>query len=156
MGKKLTRLPHKNVYARLKSSAIHGVGVFAIRPIPKGSYIFANDDEELLWISARELRGLDAEQRRLYDDFCIIRGDLYGCPRDFNKLTPSWYFNESDSPNVACDENFRFFARRHIRKGEELTFDYDTYSDRPHSEKRRKPNGQLAVPSSQSRKKIKR
>lgn len=110
--------------------------MFAIRSIPKGTYIFPDDDEELVWIDKRELRQLSPEQRKLYEDFCIIKGDLYGCPRSFNKLTVAWYFNESATPNMASDSTYRFFATRNIKKGEELTVDYDTYSDRPESGER--------------------
>jgi len=127
------KMPHHGVYARLQPSRIHGVGVFAITDIPKGAYIFADDDEELVWIHKRMLANLSAEERRLYDDFCIIRGDLYGCPQSFNKLTPAWYFNESSAPNVAADQAYRFYALRRIKNGEELTVDYASYSDRPES-----------------------
>ncbi len=125
------KLPHTGVYARLKPSPIHGVGVFAIRNIPKGTYIFPDDDEELIWIDKRILGRLSSEQRKLYEDFCIIKGDLYGCPRSFNNMTPAWYLNESATPNIASDNAYRFFAMRDIKKGEELTVDYDTYSDQP-------------------------
>jgi SET domain-containing protein len=125
------KLPHHGVYARLRPSQIHGVGVFAIKDIPKGTYIFPDDDEELLWIHKRRLENLSPEERELYDDFSIIRGDLYGCPRSFNKLTPAWYFNESSTPNVAADKDYRFYSLRDLKKGEELTVDYASYSDRP-------------------------
>ena len=128
------KMPHHGVYARLRPSRIHGVGVFAIREIPKGTYIFPEDNEELVWINRSTFRNLEPEERRLYDDFCIIRGDLYGCPRSFNKLTPVWYFNESSTPNVAADEAYRFYALRDIKKDEELTADYASYSDRPERE----------------------
>lgn len=39
-------LPHHNVYTRLEYSLIHGVGVFAIRPIPAGTMIFEGDEAE--------------------------------------------------------------------------------------------------------------
>jgi SET domain-containing protein len=125
------RFPHEGVYARLGASPIHGVGVFAIKDIPKGTYIFPDDDDELIWIDIRTLEKLSQDERKLYDDFCIIHGNLYGCPRSFNKLTPAWYFNESREPNVAVDKEYRFFARRRIKRGEELTVNYDSYSDRP-------------------------
>jgi len=135
MKKISVEMPHHDVFARLKRSDIDGVGVFAIRAIPKGTYIFPGDDEDVVWIPKHRLAGLSAEERKLYDDFCIIRGELYGCPRSFNKLTPPWYLNESTAPNVATDRNFRFFAKRRIKKGEELTVDYDTYSDRPENDR---------------------
>lgn len=125
------KLPHESVYARLASSKLHGVGVFAIRDIPQGTFIFPDDDDEIVWIDKKKLSGLDPNVRQLYDDFCIIKGDLYGCPTSFNRLTPAWYFNDSRTPNVAADADYRFFALKRIRKGEELTVDYDRYSDRP-------------------------
>jgi len=125
------KLPHTDVHARLQPSPIHGIGVFAIRRIPKGTYIFPDDDEELLWIDKHMLGRLGSEERKLYEDFCIIKDDLYGCPRSFNNLTPAWYLNESATPNIACDNAYRFFAVRDIEKGEELTVDYETYSDPP-------------------------
>jgi len=124
-------MPHYGVYARLQPSRIHDVGVFAIRAIPKGTYIFPEDDDELVWIDQESLANLSAEERRLYDDFCIIRGKEYGCPQSFNKLTPVWYLNESSTPNLAADLDYRFYALRDIEKGEELTVDYATYSDSP-------------------------
>lgn len=131
MQKSNRKMPHHGVYARLRPSRIHGVGVFAIRRIPKGTYVFPDDDDELMWIRKSELADLTAEDRKLYEDFCIIRGDLYGCPRSFNRLTPAWYFNESSAPNMGVDETYRFYALRDIEKDEELTVDYASYSERP-------------------------
>jgi hypothetical protein len=108
--------------------------VFAIQDIPDGTCLFPDDDEELVWIDKQELSQLSPAQKKLYDDFCVINGDRYGCPRNFNKLTPAWYLNESSTPNVACDEEYRFYATREIKEGEELTVNYDTYSDRPKAE----------------------
>jgi len=135
----LDRLPHIGVYTRLRPSKIHGVGVFAIRKIRKGTNIFSGDDAEMVWIEKSSLRGLPREIRRLYEDFAVIRNHAteYGCPRNFNVLTVGWYLNESDDPNVACDKDFDFFALRDIAVDEELTVDYDSYSEPPdiHSER---------------------
>jgi len=124
-------LPHQGVHTRLKPSKIHGIGVFAITDIRKGSRIFHNDDEPIFWIDKRSIQNLPKEIRKLYDDFCVIKGGSYGCPESFDKLTPSWYLNNSESPNVAADEDYRFYALRDIKAGEELTVDYRTYSDEP-------------------------
>lgn len=105
--------------------------MFAIKSIRKGADIFGEDDDEIVWIERSRLRGLPQEVRRLYEDFCIItdRGHRYGCPRNFNRLTISWYLNSSTNPNVVCDKDFRFFAKRRIKAGEELTVDYSTYNE---------------------------
>ena len=121
--------PHFGVFARIAPSRIHGVGVRAIRPIPKGSYIFYGDDDRLRWISENRIRKLPKQLRRLYSDFCIKKGTKFGCPSNFNQLTPAWYLNHSSHPNVGVDRSYRFFALRGIKIGEELTADYTTYSE---------------------------
>jgi hypothetical protein len=125
--------PHDGVYVRLQPSPIHGVGVFAIRDIPIGTELLPNDKSELTWRTPEELNlsKLDANVRQLYLDFCIIKdgGRRFGCPKNFNLLTPVWYLNHSKKPNVRCDEEYRFFTLREIKTGEELTADYETYND---------------------------
>ena len=127
--KKREKLPHHKVFARIARSKIHGVGVVAIRNIKKGTPIFYGDDEEIIWVEKKRIKRLADGVKQLYDDFCIIKGDLYGCPKNFNQLTPAWYLNHSQKPNVACDKDYKFYALRDIKKGEELTADYSTYSD---------------------------
>ena len=122
-------LPHDRVYARLQASSLSGVGVFAIRNIPKGTYIFEPDDAVLISIRKSETEHLTPTLRRLYEDFCVLKGETYQCPSSFNNLTPSWYLNTSENPNVAADSSLKFYAVRDIQPGEELTADYSTYSD---------------------------
>jgi SET domain-containing protein len=124
-------LPHEGVYVRLKPSAVHGVGVFAIRDILKGTYVFRQDDQRIIWIAKQDIKQIPKAVRELYEDFCIIKGGRYGCPKSFDTLTPAWYLNHSENPNVAADSNTRFYALRNIRKGEELTVDYRAYSEMP-------------------------
>ncbi|MFA6255522.1 MAG: SET domain-containing protein [Patescibacteria group bacterium] len=127
---KSKELPHINVYTRLAPSKIQGVGVFAISDIPKGTNIFQGDEEDMVWISKDRIDEIDPDIKKLYDDFCVIKGDKLGCPKNFNSLTVAWYINESkDNPNVQCDDNYEFIAVRDIKKGEELTTDYSTYSE---------------------------
>ncbi len=129
-----TKLPHEGVWVRLGVSAIEGIGVFAIRPIPKGTDIFANDRVPLTWVRQSELdsAGLSEAQAALYHDFGIRRGGQIGCPANFNNLTPGWYLNEpppGETANVAADSRFAFTALRDIAAGEELTIDYSGFSD---------------------------
>jgi FRG domain-containing protein/SET domain-containing protein len=125
-------LPHRGVYVRLRPSKIDkaGVGVFAIRRIPAGTRLFADENEEVTWISKTSLPK-DGPLRRLYDDFAIIKGGRYGCPTSFNRLTPAWFLNEAKKPNIRCDENYDFYTIREIRRGEELTVNYETFSEYP-------------------------
>jgi hypothetical protein len=126
-------LPHDGVFVRLGLSSIHGIGVFAIRPIPQGTNIFANDAVDMAWVDKARLAaaGLTPAERSLYEDFGIQQGDRIGCPVNFHNLTPGWYLNQpapGEEANVASDEGFNFTAARDIREGEELTIRYLDFS----------------------------
>jgi SET domain-containing protein len=141
---KRRRPPHDGVYARIGLSRIHGVGVRAIRDIPAGTLVFRGEDERVVWVSRAEIRRLPPALRQLYNDFAMAWGDRLGVPRTLNMLSVGWYLNHSDRPNVEADEDGRFHSLRRIRKGEELTADYRTFSDdrltfRPRAGRRAKP-----------------
>ena len=121
--------PHDKVFVRLAPSKIHGVGVVAILPIKKGDAVFGADDSEMVWVKKSKVRTLPKQIKKLYDDFCVMKNNQYGCPDNFNNLTLSWFLNHSTKPNIAADKNYRFYAIRNIRVGEELTVDYGTFSD---------------------------
>lgn len=127
--------PHIGVYTRLAPSQIHqgGIGVMAIRDIKEGTSVFEPDDDDMVWVESGVVGALPAQLRKLYDDFAVIHDHRYGCPRSFNKLTIAWYLNSSKNPNVASDADYKFYAVRDIAQGEELTADYDTYSNAPES-----------------------
>ena len=135
-------LPSDGVFTRIRPSKIHGVGVFAIRRIPKGASIFPNDDAPIVWINKGRIKRLRGEIRRLYNDFCIIKdgGETYGCPVNFSLMTAAWFLNEpkpGKKPNVGCRKDYTFFALRDIAAGEELTVDYSTFSEKPPAGARR-------------------
>lgn len=129
--KRKRALPHKGVYVRLARSRIHGIGVVAVRDIPKGTLVFGPDDSEMVLIDVSATSGRAPWIKALYKDFCVQNGKKYGCPGNFNDMTVSWYLNHSDHPNVVCRSEYRFVAARPIRHGEELTTDYRTYSANP-------------------------
>ena len=104
------KLPHDGVFTRLRPSTIHGIGVFAIRDITKDTYIFTGDNSKMTWVTKSEIENQEPEIKKLYDDFCIIEGNKYYCPDNFNNL----------------------YALRDIKKDEELTVDYATFSEYPH------------------------
>jgi len=124
--------PHANVYTRLRPSKIQGVGVFAIRDIREGARLFSGDDDEIVWVDEQEVTGLPKDLRKLYDDFAIIKDGKYGCPSSFNRLTMSWYLNDSDHPNVTVDGEYNMTAAHDIVTGEELTIDSSIFSAQPY------------------------
>lgn len=125
----MRRWPHDGVYARIGLSRVSGVGVRAIRDIPRGTAMFGGESERVRWVSRAAVRRLPASIRKLYEDFGMVSGNRIGVPPSLNMLSVGWYVNHSDRPNIEADEDGRFHALRRIRKGEELTADYRTFTD---------------------------
>jgi len=128
---KRTFLPHEGICTRLAPSPIHGVGVFAIRKIQKGTPLFPEDIDEMRWIDGKKVPKRK-HLRQFYADFAVEKDGKYGCPQHFTRLTMSWYLNDPPPgclPNVRCDENYDFWALRDIQKDEELTVDTTVYSE---------------------------
>jgi|WetSurMetagenome_2_1015567.scaffolds.fasta_scaffold107104_2 hypothetical protein len=134
------KFPHIGVYTRLAPSKAKpsaqfnnggnaGVGVFAIKRIPKGTLIFAPDDDDTVEVKAEEVDLLPEKLKKLYTDFCVLENGVYTCPVSFNKLTPAWYPNDSDEPNIECDTNLQFRAIHDIEEGDEITSRYADYSE---------------------------
>jgi hypothetical protein len=121
--------PHRNLYTRLKVSSF-GVGVFALREIPKSFRLFEGDGGAVVHVPQSVVAQIqNAEVRQMYADFCPTRDGNFVAPADFNQLTMSWYMNHSTNANVIADENLQFTTRRPIAIGEELTVNYTSFSD---------------------------
>ena len=123
--------PHVGVYARIGLSRVHGVGVLAIRDIPRGTLVFHGESERVVWVSRAAVRRLPKAIRSLYEDFGMLGDEHIGVPPSLNMLSVGWYVNHSEAPNIAADASGRFVSLRRIRKGEELTADYRTFADEP-------------------------
>ena len=66
----------KKTYCRLKCSKIHGVGVFAIREIPKNAGLFAGvARHNCQKFNPGELKWLPAEVAKMIDDFLAMEND---------------------------------------------------------------------------------
>ena len=121
----------KNTYCRLKPSKISGVGVFAIKDIPKGVKLFSGQiDERWYKFKITELKKLDPETMAMIDDFFVIEKDgTVKIPKSaLNGIDMSFYVNHSKKPNAKpIDNGFTFVAARDIKKGEEITANYGQY-----------------------------
>lgn len=122
--------PHKDVFVRLGPSNVspNRVGVFAIKEIPKGTRIFAHENEEMRWVDRESLPN-ERAIRSLYEEFGIRKGNRVGGPTSFNRLSPAWFMNQSSTPNTTCDENYDFYSKDDIPAGDELTVDSFSFSD---------------------------
>lgn len=126
-----------DVYTRLGSGR-HGVGVFAIRPIPKGTDPFKNCDPfgDVLEIPEAELARADIPEsvKTLVRDFCALQDGVYHVPDyGIDAIDKSYYLNHSAKPNlITKDKGETFITLRKIKTGEELTVSYDLYTEARH------------------------
>lgn len=123
-----------NPYFELRRSPIQGIGAFALRPIRKGTRIIEYCGQRISWRTA-DRRYEDERMGRHHtflftvDDRIVIDGAVQG--------------NDARFINHSCDGNCeavtdrkRIFieARRHIRAGEELLYDYQYERTADHTE----------------------
>ena len=123
-----------NSYVMLRSSSIAGVGVFAIRDIPKGCRaMFSKPDKNDQWvtITKKEVETLPRHSQLLIENYCLFDDEKYYVPDyGFKKIDISLFLNHSDTPNViSIQEGDYFEAIRDIREGEELFIDYGEIVD---------------------------
>ena len=124
----------KNTYCRLRPSKIEGVGVFAIRDIPKGKNPFYRSKKERWYkFHISELKGLGKEVLGLVDSFFVIHeNDVVDISESaLNGMDMSYFLNDSKNPNMkTTDDGEHFVTLRNIKKGEELMVAYSTYDEK--------------------------
>ena len=122
------------VYCRLGVSPIHGIGVFAIRDIPKGTQPLVS----LLKIkefsfSKKVIKKLPSSVQKEVRMFCYYNKDKYLIPSiGLNAMNMAFYMNHSKNPNIKYLKNNTLLSLRKIKAGEELFFDYDLAFDEEH------------------------
>ena len=129
----------KDVYCRLGISKIPnaGIGILAIKPIPKGTNPFQTVDDDcredqLVYLSEVDLKSLNPQVRKYLRDFFLSndKNGLYAVSqKGLNAMDVSFYLNHSDRPNIELVAKpgcpfYEFQTKRRIKSGEELTFDY--------------------------------
>ena len=111
----------------LKPSPIEGIGVFAIRDIPKGCRtIFSAGIGEWIKVSIDEVEKLPAHSRNLVETYCLYDEENYFVPSyGFKLMDTVLYLNHSAQFNIASvNDGEQFEALRDIEAGEELLVDY--------------------------------
>jgi uncharacterized protein len=123
-------------FCQLQPSPIHGIGVFAMRDIPKGTNPFKTLTK---YATIGSVRVTDEELAALPPKFAsLIRalfvptkaGKMYIPTCGLNVIYLDTYINHSPKPNLLTKDGVRFIANRRIQEGEELTVDYRTYEAR--------------------------
>lgn len=105
----------------VRQSMIHGRGVFANQPVPKGELVLEIDDSEPVLDRGQ----LSPEQAIFIDVFVAVDGTQ----KTTWMKSPERFINHSCEPNTYVRTDMRSGVRRtwalkNIRMGEELTWDY--------------------------------
>lgn len=127
LKEKLLKHLHQQVYCQLGISKIHGIGVFAIREIPKScSPLGTLDRKRELKIKREEVEALPKGVRAQLERFCYNNNAAFYVPSwGLNTRDLAVYLNHSKNPNLRFTRSGNLKALKKIRKGQELTIDYD-------------------------------
>ena len=125
--KKLLKHLAEEVYCRLGASPTHGVGVFAIRNIPKGIDPLRSP---LPWkelsFKKEELKDLPKGVRKQIKMFCYYDDKEVLIPVvGLNTMDFSIFLNHSKTPNIRIKKAGHYETLTKIKNGDELVMDYD-------------------------------
>lgn len=140
---KLLKNLQKDTYCRLKPSKGNGVGVFAIRDIPKGKDPFVLADGKKIHKVPIEITKKDIKKHnippsvvKMVEDFVTDEGTRYFIPAlGLNSIDISFYMNHSvkgcnvDIVTSKKSDFLEFRTARKIKKNEELFINYSDYDD---------------------------
>lgn len=112
---------HETVWIRLGCSSIHGIGCIAIRDIPKGTQIYADNAPQVYNLPHEMLKSVLPEiQEIVLERYPLVE---YGCNFTLPDARMLAYMNHSDDPNYNSEDDT---VLRDIKKGEEITENYRT------------------------------
>jgi SET domain-containing protein len=124
---KILRHLQNDIYCRLGVSSVHGIGVFAIRHIPKGEDPFrCLLRRKYIRLKKEDLGDLPQAVKKQIKMFCYYEDRYVDIPvSGLNVLDYALYVNHSKIPNVGITRGGHYKTQRPIHKGEELFLDYD-------------------------------
>lgn len=111
----------------LKPSPVHGIGVFAIRDIPKGcKNIFSSNVGEWIKLPIADVEKLPDHSRQLIETYCLYDEEHYFVPDyGFKVMDMVNYLNHSSTPNIiSVNDGEHFEALMDIPEGAELLVNY--------------------------------
>jgi hypothetical protein len=120
-----------NYHCRLAPSPIHGIGVFAIRDIPRGKNPFNTLPKyarpRYVRMTNAELDALPPKVREMICALFVPTGGEMWLPNcGTNLVYLKSYLNHSTTPSLRTKDGYHFISLRKICEGEELTVDYRT------------------------------
>jgi SET domain-containing protein len=119
-------------YIMIKPSALHGIGVFAIRDIPKGCRtMFSKNIGNWIKVPKTDVDQLPKHAVDLVENYCLYDEEHYFiADYGFKVMDLVNFLNHSDTPNIiSINEGEEFEALRDIQTGEELLINYSEIVD---------------------------
>ena len=144
---KLKMIDHlkNDIYCRVGVSKISGVGVIAIKNIPKGVDPFktlSKYNDPIIELRDEDLISLPKNVKNIVNDFFGNVDMSSGKKRKIydilasgpNNINISFYMNHSDDPNISIIEvegsaYLEFVTNKEVKVGKELTIDYEQYNN---------------------------
>lgn len=123
---------------QVRSSGVHGRGVYAVAPIEAGATIIEYTGERISWDEAMDRHPHDPQQPNHTFYFHIETGEVIDALHGGNSAR---WINHACDPNCEADEaNGRVFikALRDLLPGEELFYDYGLVIDERYTPKLKK------------------
>ncbi len=112
-----------NEFSFLLKPSNHGIGVFAVHDIDKRTHLKLFGQENSL--SQRSIEREAKDIPEIFQQYCMNRGDKLICPKDFSAMPVGWYLNHSQDANTFRDDDYKWYARRDIKAGEEILINYN-------------------------------
>jgi len=122
----------EETFITLKPSPVHGIGVFALRDIPKGcKTLFSRNVGEWIRVPITDIDQLPDQTRNMVETYCLYDETHYYLPDyGFKVMDLVNYLNHSSSPNVISVNDGEYFeSLREIKEGEELLVNYGEIVD---------------------------
>lgn len=115
------------VYCRLGVSPVHGIGVFAVRPIPKGTNPLRSlIKHREISFTHDEIKKLPKGVRKQVEMFCFYdKDEVLVSTMGLNTMDFAVYLNHTKTPNIRLNKDGSFETLCDIKNGEELMMDYD-------------------------------
>jgi SET domain-containing protein len=117
----------ESTYVMIKPSPVDGIGVFAIRDIPKGCRsMFSKGIGEWIKVPKVEIESLPAHSKTLIETYCLYDEENYFVPDyGFKVMDLVNFLNHSDNPNIiSVNDGEAFEAIVDIPAGQELLINY--------------------------------
>jgi SET domain-containing protein len=119
-------------YVMIKPSVLHGIGVFAIRDVPKGCRaMFSKNIGNWIKVPKSDIDQLPKHAVDLIENYCLYDEEHYFiADYGFKVMDLVNFLNHSDAPNIiSIDDGEEFEALRDIQTGEELLINYGEIVD---------------------------